>query len=101
MQIVLMIILLVAAVFLIAAVLMTKTSEDGLSSTIVGGNTETYYGKEKSGRTESIIRKLTVVACVALMLAVLVIYVIQPDYSYVAKADYWKSLSSYSSVFKG
>lgn len=101
MEYVLMAVLILAALFLIVAVLLQKTKEDGLSSTIVGNTTETYYGKEKSGRRDVLLHKITIVCTVVFMLAVLVIYIIQPDYSYTSNAEYWKSLSSYgSTLFK-
>lgn len=70
---------LVSALFIVVAVLLQKTKEDGLSSTIVGGNTETYYGKEKSGRMDKVLFKWTIIAGIVFAVSVLAIYLISPD----------------------
>ena len=46
-EIVLLVLLLVSAAFIVVAVVLQKSNEDGLSGTIAGGS-ETFYGKDKS-----------------------------------------------------
>ena len=43
----LLVVLLIAAVCIVVAVVFQKTGEDGLSSTLAGGQ-ETYYGKDNA-----------------------------------------------------
>ena len=71
------IILLVFAVFLIAAVLMQQGKSHNLSGTIAGG-AETFFGKTKG---QSVNKKLSVLTTVvAIIFAVLVctVYIMQP-----------------------
>ena len=91
--------MLLSAIFLVLAILFQKTSEDGLSGTIAGG-TETYYGKDKSVGVDRLLRKWTLIAGIVFAVAVLAVYVFQPDYT--SSMDYvdWKSLSNYSYLFK-
>ena len=60
MEFVLLAILLLSAVFIIVAVVLQKSSDEGLSGTIAGGN-ETFYGKEKSAHTDKLWFKLTLI----------------------------------------
>ena len=95
---VLLIVLLVSAVFIVVAVLLQKSNEDGLSGTIAGGQ-ETFYGRDKSAHTDRLLFRLTLVAAIIFAIAVVAVYVIQPDYAQSFKLDDWKSLSDYSSIF--
>ena len=99
MEYVLLAILLLSAVFIIVAVIFQKSSDEGLSSTIAGGN-ESFYGKEKSAHTDKLWFKLTLIVSIVFVVAVLLTYVIQPDYTYGFDLDYWQSLSDYSELFK-
>lgn len=94
----LLVVLLVSAVFIIVAVLMQKSNEDGLSGTIAGGQ-ETFYGKDKSSHADRTIFILTAVAAVVFVLAVVAVYVIQPDYAKSFALDQWKSMSGYNYIF--
>ena len=87
---VLLILLLVSAVFIVVAVLLQKSSEDGLSGTIAGG-ADTFYGKDKSSHTDRALYKWTIIAAVVFMLAVLAVYIIQPDYSSSYSLDVWQT----------
>ncbi len=80
MEIVLLIILLIAAIAIVVSVLLQKNSDSGLSSTIAGGS-ETYYGKDKSGHSDKLLYKITLVASIVFMVAVLIAYIVQPDYT--------------------
>jgi len=92
-------ILLLAAIFITVAVTMQKSSKEGLSSTIVGGS-ETYYGKEKSVQIDRKLNKWTLIIGIVFAIAVLVVYVMQPDYHSTSYGlDQWQKLSDYSSIF--
>jgi protein translocase SecG subunit len=97
MEYVLLAVLLLAAVFIVIAVLFQKSTDEGLSGTIAGGNSETYYGKDKSVQTGKKIYKITLIAVIVFAVAVLAVYVLQPDYSSVQND--WTSISDYSTIF--
>ena len=89
-------VLLLAALFLVVAVTMQKSGDEGLSGTIAGGS-ETYYGKDKSARREKILGKWTLIVALVFALVVLVVYVIQPDYAmFETEVDSWKNISGIS-----
>ena len=98
MEYVLLAVLLAAALFIIIAVLFQKSNDEGLSGTIAGGN-ESYYGKDKSKHTERLWFKWTLIASLVFAFAVILTYVIQPDYVYSLDIDYWKNLTEYSGIF--
>ena len=89
-------ILLVCACIIAVAVTLQKSNE-GLSGTISGGS-ETYYGKDKSVQSGKKIFKITLIAVIVFALAVLAVYILQPDYSSVQND--WTAISDYSSIFK-
>lgn len=97
---VLLIVLLISAVFIVVAVLLQKSNEDGLSGTISGG-AETFYGKDKSSHADRALYKWTLIASIVFAVAVLAVYVIQPDFSstYTLKDWMTDSLNNYSHVF--
>ncbi len=95
---VLLVVLLVSAVFIVVAVLLQKSSEDGLSGTIAGGQ-ETFYGKDKSSHSDRALFKWTLIAAIVFAVAVIAVYIIQPDYADSYALDQWKALSDYSSIF--
>ena len=97
---ILLALLLASALFLIVAVTIQKSNDEGLSGTIVGGS-ETYYGKDKAVRTDKLIGKWVLIVAAVFALAVLVVYVMQPDYSQSQNnLDYWQKLSEFSSIFE-
>lgn len=98
MEYVLLAVLLAAALFIIIAVLFQKSNDEGLSGTIAGGG-DTYYGKDKSKHTEKLWFKWTLIASLVFAFAVILTYVIQPDYSYGLDVDYWKNLTEFSGIF--
>ena len=98
MEYVLLAILLVCAVVITVAVLFQKSGEKGLSGTIAGGS-ETYYGKDKSGGIDKKLFKWTLVAAVVFAVAVIAVYVIQPDYIEGYDVNAWKNLSQFANVF--
>ena len=97
MEYVLLAILLLAAVFIIVAVIFQKSADEGLSGTIAGGN-ETFYGKEKSHDTDKLWFKTTLVVSIVFVVAVLLAYIIQPDYDSSAALDNWKQWSEFSDL---
>ena len=74
------IILIVAAVFLIGAVLMQSGKSKKLSGTIAGG-AETFFGKTKGKAIDKVLSKLTTIVAIVFVLIVVVIYVTQPQLS--------------------
>ena len=92
--------LLVSAVFLVVSVTLQKSNDEGLSGTIAGGS-ETYYGKDKSMRTGRLLSKWTLIVSIVFAVAVLAVYVIQPDYTPSGNgSNFWQSISKYSGIFK-
>ena len=92
-------VLLLSAVFIIIAVIFQKSADEGLSGTIAGGN-ETFYGKEKSAHSDKLWFRLTLVVSLVFVVAVLLAYVIQPDYDSASALDNWKQWSEYSDLLK-
>ena len=92
--------LLIAAVFIVTAVTIQKTSDEGLCGTIAGGS-ETYYGKDKSKQSGKLLNKWTLIVAAVFVLVVVVVYVLQPDYTtMIAAPGDWKNLGEFSSIFK-
>lgn len=98
MEYVLLAVLLLAALFIIVAVIFQKSGDEGLSSTIAGGN-DSYLSKDKGSSTERVWFKWTLIVGLVFAVAVLVAYVIQPDYTADLAPDYWKEISNYGSIF--
>ncbi len=93
---ILLALLLLAALFLVVAVTMQKSGDEGLSGTIAGGS-ETYYGKDKSMRKDKLLGKWTLIVAIVFALIVLVVYVIQPDYPFFENGiDSWQNVSGIS-----
>ena len=97
-EIVLLVLLLISAAFIVVAVVLQKSNEDGLSGTIAGGS-ETFYGKDKSADADRALYKWTLIAGIVFGVAVLLVFVIQPDYSQSFGLGDWTTISeSYSSI---
>ena len=97
---ILLAVLLLCSIFIVTAVTILKSSDEGLSGTIAGGS-ETYYGKDKSMRKDRVLSKWTLIVSIVFALAVVVVYVMQPDYSQSQNnLDYWQKLSEFSSIFE-
>lgn len=77
------IILLVAAVFLVVAVLMQHGKSHNLSGTIAGGS-ETFFGKSKSQTIDKKLSRLTTVVAIVFVVLVIIVYVVQEDTDYTA-----------------
>lgn len=93
MRIALGIILLVAALFLIIAVLLQNGKSKGLSGTISGG-AETFFGKNKGKTIDKKLSVLTTVVAIVFVVITLVVFVAQ-DYTDIEKQykDWWSSVS--------
>jgi len=76
MQIAIGIILIIAAVFLVVAVLMQSGKSNNLSGTIAGGS-ETFFGKAKASTLDRKLSKLTTIVAIIFCVLVLVSYLIQ------------------------
>jgi len=72
------IILLVAAVFLIVAVLMQSGKAHNLSGTIAGG-AETFFGKTKGKTIDRLLSKITTIVAIVFVIIVVIVYVKQDD----------------------
>ena len=101
MDYILLAILLVCALIIVVAVLFQKSGDKGLSGTIAG-NSETYYGKDKTGGREQKLFKWTLIASIVFALAVVAVYIIQPDYADAPGLSDWQSRidSSFTHLFK-
>ena len=80
-ELVLGIILLVAALFLVIAVLMQHGKQKGLSGTIAGG-AETFFGKQKGKTIDKILSKATTVVAICFVVIVIAMYAVQPDINF-------------------
>lgn len=78
------VILIVAAIFLVIAVLLQSGKEKKLSGAIGGTSSDTYYGKNKGSDKDAILNKLTIVVSIVFVALVLVSFILQDD----AKAKY-------------
>ncbi len=98
---VLIAVLILSALAIVAIVLFQKSNDEGLSGAI-SGNSETFYGRDKTAHTEKMLFKWTIIAGIVFSVAVLTVYVIQPDYAQGFNLDDWMSsyLNEYSHVFK-
>ena len=87
-DIILGVLLIVAAVFLVVAVLIQSGKSKGVSGTITGGSSETYFGKNKGKSIDKKLSLLTAIVAIVFMVIVLVVYVSQPY------TDFWDWLTS-------
>ncbi|MBE6562291.1 MAG: preprotein translocase subunit SecG [Ruminococcaceae bacterium] len=83
------IILLVAALFLIVAVLMQQGKSHNLSGTIAGG-AETFFGKEKAKAANRGLSIATSIIAVVFVLIVLGFYVSQATSDYASLGAYFR-----------
>ena len=81
MEIVLGVILLIAAVFLIISVLMQHGKSHNLSGTIAGG-AETFFGKNKGSTMDKMLSKVTSIVAVVFCVIVVIMYVVQDETDY-------------------
>lgn len=74
-------ILLVAALFLIVAVLMQNSKSHKLSGTIAGG-AETFFGKSKGADVNKKLNTATIIVAIIFVVLVAVMYIVQPEIDY-------------------
>ncbi|MBQ7821079.1 MAG: preprotein translocase subunit SecG [Clostridia bacterium] len=79
-------VLLLAALFLIVAVLMQNSKSHKLSGTIAGG-AETFFGKSKGADVNKKLNTATIVVAVIFVVLVIVMYVIQPNDDFLSLTD--------------
>ena len=59
-----------------------------------------YYGKDQAVQKDKVLGKWLLIVSIVFAVAVLVVYVIQPDYNSASyDLNKWQSLSDYSSIF--
>lgn len=74
-------ILLLAAVFLIVAVLMQQGKSKGIGA-VSGGSSDSFYGKTKGKSWDKTLSKLTTIVGIIFVVVVLLVYIIQDDADY-------------------
>ena len=72
------IVLIIAAVFLIFAVLMQSGKAKKLSGTIAGG-AETFFGKTKGKAMDRLLARWTTIIAIIFVLLVLILFIVQDD----------------------
>lgn len=83
MTIIIKFVLIIMAVFLIVAVLMQEGKSQGLGA--LGGNTESYLGKDKSKKSGKKLSSLTTIVAIVFVVVVMVLVVFeQRDGNYVS-----------------
>ena len=99
-EIVLLVLLLISAAFIVVAVVLQKSNEDGLSGTISGG-ADTFYGKDKSSHSDRALYRWTLIAAIVFAVAVLAVFIIQPDYAASYSLEDWQhsNINNYSDLF--
>ena len=86
-NIVLAILLFLAAIFLIVAVLIQSGKDKGVSGAITGGSSETYYGRNKGKSKDKKLSLITTIVAIVFVLLAIVAYITQP---YTDEGDYWE-----------
>ncbi len=86
-NIVLAILLFLAAIFLIVAVLIQSGKDKGVSGAITGGASETYYGRNKGKSRDKKLSLITTIVAIVFILLAIVAYITQP---YTDEGDYWE-----------
>ena len=82
------VVLIVAALFLVIAVLFQSSKEKGMSGAIGGSSSsDTYYGKNKANSRDYILNKLTVIVSIVFALIVIISFVIQKEKSFQVGYD--------------
>ncbi len=76
-NIVLGVILIIAALFLIVAVLAQSGNSDGSLGILGGGGSENYLGKSKGKTRDKILSKATTVVAIIFAVIVLLVYIFQ------------------------
>ena len=78
-ELVIGILLIIAAIFLIIAVLLQSNKDKSLSGAIAGGSAETFYSKNKGKGIDGWLPKVTTVVAILFVVLVLISFLIQDD----------------------
>ena len=73
-EIIIGIVLLIMAIFLVAAILMQSGKDKRLSGTIAGG-AETFFGKTKASTMDKMLSKVTTIVAIVFAVLVLVLLI--------------------------
>ena len=65
---------IIASIFVIIVVIMQPSNSNGISA--ISGNSETFYGKNKSKTLESKMKKLTIVAIAIVAVCMIAFYIV-------------------------
>lgn len=71
------IVLVLFEIFLIVVVLLQSSNSPGLSSSFGGGNTETFFGKNKNRSREGRLQRLTSVSAIGFIVLAVIISLIK------------------------
>lgn len=74
--------LIAASLFLIVAVLIQSGKSKGLSGSIGGGSSDTYFGRNKGNSVEKKLALMTTIVAIVFVVLVLVVYILQPYTDY-------------------
>ena len=85
MEIVIGVILLIAAVFLIIAVLLQNGQQHKVGA--IQGGAETFFGKSKGSAIDKLLGRLTSIVAIVFCIIVIVMYVFQDDVDYSSVLD--------------
>ena len=86
MTLIIKIVLIIMAVFLIVSVLLQEGKSQGLGA--LGGNTESYLGKDKSKKSGKKLSRLTTIVAIVFVVVVLVLVIFeQRNGNYVPPLD--------------
>ena len=85
MEIVIGVILLIAAVFLIVAVLMQNGQQHKVGA--IQGGAETFFGKTKGSAIDKLLNRLTTIVAIVFCVIVIIMYVFQDDVDYSSVLD--------------
>ena len=69
--------LLLMAVFLVVAIMLQSGKSKGLSGTIAGGSSDSYFGKNKGKTRDQVLARLTTVVAIVFVVLVLLLYIFQ------------------------
>ena len=69
--------LLLMAVFLVVAIMLQSGKGKGLSGTIAGGSSDSYFGKNKGKSIEARMKKWTIICLVILVIFSICFYILQ------------------------
>ena len=72
--------LLLMAVFLVVAIMLQSGKGKGLSGTITGGASDSYFGKNKGKTRDQMLSRLTTVVAIVFVVLVLLLYIFQGSF---------------------